>query len=243
MGVRAARLEWYLWAARDRPDPAELAGAVDRLRELLRAGPLRRTELDALFGPRIRQGIGMYLDMVRVPPSGTWARRRADLFGVAEDWVGPPDVTEEEVHDLLIRRYVGAFEPARRSEIADWTGLPVTTVSKALVPLGPSRGAGRERVDLPDAPLPDPETPAPVRFLPAYDATLLAHARRTLILPEEHRTKVFHVRMPQSIGTFLVDDQVAGTWPSKANKVSWGRSCRCPPAPAREADRLAEFHA
>jgi hypothetical protein len=51
-----------------------------------------------------------------------------------------------------------------------------------------------------------------VRLLPTWDAVLLAHARRTLILPEEHRAKIFHTKMPQSIGTFLVDGQVAGTW-------------------------------
>jgi hypothetical protein len=250
VGVRAARREWYMRVVRDRPDPAEMSDAVVRLRELLRERPVRRTELDELFGPRIRHGIGMHLDMVRVPPSGTWARRRADLFGAADDWVGPPDVTEDDAHDLLVRRYLGAFGPAHRAELADWAGLPVATVAKALARLEPRTfrdERGRELVDLPDAPLPDPETPAPVRFLPTYDATLLAHARRTLILPEEHRTKVFHVRMPQSIGTFLVDGQVAGTWSVKAKTVTWEEFV---PLPARirkevaaEADRLAEFHA
>ena len=71
---------------------------------------------------------------------------------------------------------------------------------------------GRELVDLPRAPLPDPDTPAPPRFLPVWDATLLVHARRTQILPEEHRAKVFNVKTPNSVNTFLVDGQVAGTW-------------------------------
>ncbi len=60
--------------------------------------------------------------------------------------------------------------------------------------------------------LPDPATPAPVRFLPTWDATLLVHARRTQILPEEHRPKVFNTKMPQSVPTFLVDGAVAGAW-------------------------------
>ena len=72
--------------------------------------------------------------------------------------------------------------------------------------------AGKELLDLPRAPLPDPETPAPVRFLPTWDATLLVHARRTLILPEAYRERIFHVRAPHSFPTFLVDGQVAGTW-------------------------------
>ena len=71
---------------------------------------------------------------------------------------------------------------------------------------------GHELLDVPDAPLPDPETPAPVRFLPTWDATLLVHARRTQILPEEYRPLIFHTKMPPSYPTFLVDGQVAGTW-------------------------------
>ncbi|GAA0707798.1 AlkZ family DNA glycosylase [Dactylosporangium roseum] len=255
-GVRRARREWYDRLTRDRPDPAEMADAVARLRELLRERPVPRTEIDELFGPRVRRGIGMYLDMVRVPPSGTWARRRADLFGAAEDWVGPPDVTENDAQELVIRRYLGAFGPAHRTEIADWAGLPVATVAAVLNRLELRRFGderGRELVDLPDGPLPDPETPAPVRFLPTYDATLLAHARRTLILPEEHRSKVFHVRMPQSIGTFLVDGQVAGVWSYRAGKkpakgeVAWEPFTPLPASVRKEvtaeAGRLTELHA
>ena len=70
----------------------------------------------------------------------------------------------------------------------------------------------KELLDLPRLPLPDPDTPAPARFLPVWDATLLVHARRTGILPEEHRSKVFNVQTPQSVNTFLVDGEVAGTW-------------------------------
>src|SRR5262249_23056730 len=71
---------------------------------------------------------------------------------------------------------------------------------------------GQELVDLPTAPLPPADTPAPVRFLPTWDATLLAHARRTGVLPEEHRRRIFHTKHPQSFPTFLVDGIVAGTW-------------------------------
>ena len=51
-----------------------------------------------------------------------------------------------------------------------------------------------------------------MRFLGTWDAALLAHARRALILPEEHRAKIFNTKMPQSVGTFLVDGAVAGAW-------------------------------
>ena len=86
-----------------------------------------------------------------------------------------------------------------------------------------------------------------MRFLPTYDATLLAHARRTLILPEEHRAKVFHTRMPQSIGTFLVDGQVAGTWKvDKSGVVTWEPFATLPASVRRQVDAeagaLTEFH-
>ncbi len=250
LAVRDSRRDWYHRVIRNNVGPAQLTEAAAGLRELLRERPLRRVEIDQLYGAEVRGGVGMYLDMVRVPPSGTWARRRADLFGLAEDWVPPQDITVDAARELIVRRYLGGFGPAHRSEIADWAGLSVTDITKVLAPMRLRRfrdERGRELVDLPDLPLPDPETPAPVRFLPTYDATLLAHARRTLILPEEHRTKVFHVRMPQSIGTFLVDGQVAGTWTvSKAGVVAWEPFGTLPASVRRQVDAeagaLTAFH-
>ena len=106
---------------------------------------------------------------------------------------------------------------------------------------------GAALFDLARAPLPDPDTPAPVRFLPTWDATLLVHARRTQILPEEHRSKVFSVKTPQSVPTFLVDGQVAGTWRYEKGRVATKPFGRLDAAAKRElkaeADRLAEFHA
>jgi hypothetical protein len=72
--------------------------------------------------------------------------------------------------------------------------------------------AGASLFDVDDAPLPDPETPAPVRFLPTWEATLLVHCRRSGILPEEFRQAIFHTKIPQSVGTVLVDGSVAATW-------------------------------
>jgi hypothetical protein len=72
--------------------------------------------------------------------------------------------------------------------------------------------AGRELVDLPGAPMPDPDTPAPVRFLPHWDAVLLTHARRAGVLSDVDRPRVFSSRNPFSVGTILVDGRVAGTW-------------------------------
>src|SRR2546430_5909679 len=78
---------------------------------------------------------------------------------------------------------------------------------------------GTELLDLPRGILPDPDTPAPVRFLPTWDATLLVHARGTGIMPEKHRPKIFNPKYPQSVPTFLVDGRVAGTWRYEKGKV------------------------
>jgi hypothetical protein len=106
---------------------------------------------------------------------------------------------------------------------------------------------GGELLDVPRAPLPDPETPAPVRFLPTWDAVLLVHARRAGILPERYRPHIFPTTMPQSVGTFLVDGSVAGTWRYEDGHVRWEAYERLDRAAAREvvdeAEQLAAFHA
>jgi hypothetical protein len=216
IAIRSARRQVWLRVGRKVADEATVSAAAERLRRRLADGPVRRTELDQIVGKGIATAVGLWVDLVRVPPAGTWERRRADLFGAAEDWVGPePELSVEDAVDLLVRRYLGGFGPANRRDIADWAGLPVATVAKSLDRLELRRfrdESGGELVDLPRAPLPDPNTPAPVRFLPHWDATLLVHARRALILPEDYRPRIFHIKMPQSIGTFLVDGSVAGTW-------------------------------
>jgi hypothetical protein len=99
----------------------------------------------------------------------------------------------------------------------------------------------------PRAPLLDPDTPAPVRFLPTWDATLLVHARRTGILPEQYRPQVFSTKTPQSMATFLVDGAVAGTWRPERGGIVTHAFARVPRETRREVDeeaeRLADFHA
>ena len=192
----------------------------------------------------------MELDLVRVPPGGTWERRRADVYAAAEDWLGPPAVDEQEGIELLVRRYLGGFGPATVAELADWAGLAVKAVAPAVERIATRRFRsedGAELVDLPRAPLPHPETPAPVRFLPTWDATLLAHARRTRVLPEENRPRIFNTKMPQSVPTFMVDGAVAGTWRYEDGSVRmspFGRLDRATrSALGEEAERLAAFHA
>ena len=89
---RRARREWWLRATRG--SAVELQRAAERFRVRLAEGPVERRELELIAGKGRAVGLGLWVDMVRVPPSGTWERRRADLFGAAEEWVGPEDVSE-----------------------------------------------------------------------------------------------------------------------------------------------------
>jgi winged helix DNA-binding protein len=212
--IREARRGWWL-RTRKQLTEADMEDAAKTLRAALADGPLKRKQIDELVGKERAPGVGLWVDMVRVPPSGTWERRRADLYGLAADWVPEPRISRDDALDHLVTRYLTGFGPAAAPDIANWAGLTAKDVEPALGRLPLKRFSaedGTELLDLPDAPLPDPDTPAPVRMLPTWDAVLLAHARRTGILPEEHRPRVFHTKMPQSVGTFLVDGRVAGAW-------------------------------
>jgi hypothetical protein len=248
IATRKARRE--SWLRYHEGTPRGMAAAARRLRAQMGEGPMRRAEIEELLGRPAALGVGLWLDMVRVPPSGTWERRRGDLYGAAEDWLGPPAIEPDEAIAHLVRSYLRGFGPAAKTEIANWAGLPLGAVTRALASLELRRFCaedGAELVDLPRLPLPDPDTPAPVRFLPVWDATLLVHARRAQILPEEHRSKVFHVRTPHSVNTFLVDGAVAGTWRHERGRIELSPFERLDRATRREldeeAERLAAFHA
>jgi hypothetical protein len=250
VGTRRARRETWLRAPLDDLTARELAAAARRLRPRLADGPLRRAEIEALLGRERMRGVGNWLDLVRAPPSGTWERRRADLFADAERWLGPAEVSPAEGIELLVRRYLSGFGPASRDDVASWSGLPRPALERAIARVATRRFRaedGAELLDLPRAPLPDPATPAPVRFLPTWDATLLVHARRALVLPEEHRRRIFHTKAPQSFPTFLVDGQVAGTWRHEDGRIVLDPFGRLDAADRRaleeEGERLAAFMA
>ena len=217
LAIREERRAWWLRATAKQGAPREdeMKRAAGRLRKALAGGAtLRRTEIDELLGKQTAHGIGMWVDMVRVPPSGTWERRRADRFGLAEDWIGPPAVDGDPV-ERLVARYLRAFGPASRKDVASFTGLKLGQLKPALAALPLERYAseeGEELLDVPDGLLPGGDVAAPIRFIPTWDAALLVHARRTQVLPERFRPLIFNVKMPQSVPTFMVDGSVAGTW-------------------------------
>jgi hypothetical protein len=189
----------------------ERAGLV---REALATGPRTVAELEAV-GVGVVGSLGAWVDLARVPPSGTWERRRAGRLALAESWVGPVDATEEEGLTHLVRAHLRAFGPAAWRDIASWAGIPVSDARRGGGGLDLVRyrdPEGRELLDLPGEPLPDPDAAAPARFLPHWDAVLLVHARRTGVLPEAHRGRVFSTRNPFSVGTVLVDGRVVAAW-------------------------------
>ena len=253
--IRGPRREWWSRIQRRQLEGIDMEEVARRVREFLRNGPRRARELDDFLRaegfPRIAaSGVGMWVDLVRVPPSGTWEQRRADLYGLAEDWVEPSRATEAEGQEHLIRRYLGGFGPASLNDIASWAGLSTTTVRSVTDRLRLRRFGdehGGLLLDVPRAPLPDPQTPARVRFLPTWDATLLVHARRTQILPERYRDLVFNNKTPHSVSTFLVDGAVAGTWRHEGGRIRLEPYEPIPRSARRELDdeasRLAAFHA
>jgi hypothetical protein len=253
-GVGRINREWYsrVQAEMAATDMEAVAAAV---RDELAGGPLRMAELTKRieargFPARAAGWAGLWIELVRVPPSGTWERRRADLYGLADQWLPRVEVAEDNGIELLIRRYLGAFGPAPPKDIASWMGFNVGQMQHVAerMALRPLRDeAGRSLLDLPDATLPDPEAPAPVRFIAVWDAMLLVHARRTEVLPEEYRPRIFNTKAPHSFNTFLVDGQVAGTWRLEDGEVQLTPFRTLTAAHSREledeAHRLATFHA
>lgn len=250
VAVRRARRDWWLRVTKSRAlDSSGHHEVASILREALEEGPKTRGALiDTLiangFSKDIWEGAGLWIDMIRVPPSGTWERRRADIYGLA-----PADsVAESEGLEHLVRRYLGGFGPAALGDVSSWGGVPLATLRPVAEQMTLRRfrdSTGADLIDLPRRPIPESDTPAPVRFLPTWDATLLTHARRTQILPEEYRSTIFNTKNPQSLTTFLVDGAVAGIWRHQGGKVRLQPFAPLPRTVRRqleeEAKRLAAF--
>ena len=208
------------WLARvDKTSDREIRQKDAALRKALAGGPRSAKQL----GDVAKNRAALWMEVVRVPPSGTWERRRADHYALAKEWIGPCTVSEDEGIGHLIRSYLRGFGPAALDDVSSWSGVPTRMLSPALDRLRLRRfrdEQGRELIDLPRAPLPPPDTPAPVRFLPWWDAVLLVHARRTGVIPEEYRPIVFATKNPPSVPTFLVDGRVAGAWRYNDGRVA-----------------------
>src|SRR6185503_1634691 len=181
--VGPSRQEWWLTTWGRHESAANVDFAARELETALAGRAWQRTEIDALLPEKSATvWSGIWIPLVRVPPSGTWERRRADLFRLAAEWLPPEQVTEEEGLEHLLRRYLSAFGPSTLADAASWAGVKRATLLPAAerIPTRTFRDEdGRGLHDLPRAPLPPEDTRAPIRFLGHWDAALLVHARRT----------------------------------------------------------------
>jgi hypothetical protein len=193
-------------------------------RELLDAGsetgtPLTSKALGLLLAERwpgsppraLAYGVAHLLPLVQVPPRGVWGASGPPAWACADSWLdaGWPVAAAAE---SLVRRYLAGFGPAAVADLQQWCGLTGLGEVVEGMPLRTFRDEqGRRLYDLPDARLPDPDTPAPVRFVAPFDNLLLSHADRTRIIADEHRPRVFTVNGIIK-GTVLVDGFVAGVW-------------------------------
>jgi len=250
--VTARDYPTFWWALRDMPtwyDETHLAHALKAAkgaRRLAAKAPLTHKEglaylerehghTDDLERRRIFHAIRRRGHLLHAPESALWRSRPLGVF-LPHREPDPMDVLVARTE--LIRRYLTAFGPSTRADIADWSGLRIADFAAALDALEPLRRFrdenGRELLDLPRAPLPAVATPAPVRFLPKWDNLLLAHADRTRVLPEELRRAVI-AKNGDVTQTFLVDGFVAGAWSADGK----GRVTLTPFAPLPRAARRA----
>lgn len=149
--------------------------------------------------------------VVQAPPRGLWRQRGQARLVASEAWLGA-DVEADPDLDSIIRRYLAGYGPATVQDIQAWSGLtrlkdPVERMRPELRTFADEEG--RELFDVPDGLLPDPDTPAPPRFLAPFDNVLLAHAERSRIIDRADRDRVYEDRLMRS---FLIDGFVAGTW-------------------------------
>jgi hypothetical protein len=233
------------------PWQSDAAGQlVPSLRTLAADGPVSSEEaiahlerehgLTGIAARRAWRAVRVRAHILHHHETALWGGRPEGRF-VAIDEPDSHDPTEARAE--MFRRYLTAFGPASRRDIGAWSMMHVPEIDRALERLEPLRRfrdeQGRELVDVPRAPLPDPETPAPVRFLPKWDNVLLAWADRTRILPERYRKTVIG-KNGDVAQTFLVDGFVAGTWRSEDGRVRLEPFVRLPQGERREVEDEAE---
>jgi hypothetical protein len=198
-------------------DLAELEAIA---RRLVGERPRSTTELGRLLAERWPERDAQVLSiaartvvpLVQVPPRGLWGGRGQPTVTDLETWLGRAMVAVPSLGDV-VRRYLRAFGPASTSDLRTWSGL--TGLRGVLDQLRPTLRVfqderGRELFDVPDGLLPDPDTPAPVRFLPVYDNLVLAHEDRSRVVPPEVG-RALPIGQ-ENIGSVLIDGFVGARW-------------------------------
>ena len=198
-----------------------------------RTGPELREELARRFpdlhAPALAYAARCLLPLVQVPPRGVWGRAAQVTTTTTHAWLGRSSDGTASVGDVVLR-YLGAFGPATVADVATWSRL--TRLRPVLERLRPQlrtfrHESGRELFDLPEAPRPARDVPAPVRFLPEYDNLLLSHADRSRFANAPGVTPAA-TRAPAPVhGTVLADGVVVATWRLEGEQM--GRSGQGPP--------------
>ena len=199
----------------------DLGPALAFARQLLAEKPRTGAQLRTAFAERfpdldaaaLAYACRNRLAFIQVPPRGVWGRTGPVASTTAEAWLGRSPQDPPSVDEVMLR-YLGAFGPATVADASTWSRL--TGLREVFERLRPQLRTfrderGRELFDLPDAPLPDPGTPAPSRFLPEYDNVLLSHDDRSRFVADEHRRFLFAGSGPHH-GPVLVDGFLRGTW-------------------------------
>jgi Winged helix DNA-binding domain len=208
-------------AAGAEPGNAGASAAVVTLADE-RAEPLTPGEIGARLAEQwpdtppgsLAEAARSLLPLVQVPPRALWQRSGQVRLTTATAWLGKPRGKALTIDDLVVR-YLAAFGPASTADVQTWSGLSrlgevIERLDTRLVKLK-SEG-GQTLYDIPDAPRPDPDTPAPVRLVAPFDNILLSHANRKRVISDEHRKRLFSGKNGVFPGTVLVDGFVAGTW-------------------------------
>jgi len=212
-------LEAGLKVLGDRGEGLDPEKVIKAARKLLAKEPLTFTEVrDALqeeFPGVNDRALGfctrMMVPLVMYPTDARWSWPANARFTPADDWLGAVPETNA-VPEELVTRYLQAFGPATPADFQTWSGLQkAKPLFDGLELEQFTDEAGKTLYDVPSAPRPDPDTPAPVRFLPEFDNLLLAHAKRERIIADEHKPAVFTKNLRVK-ATYTVDGMVAGLW-------------------------------
>jgi hypothetical protein len=201
---------------------ADLDAVIVAGEALVEERPRTSAELRAHLGGRwpdhdaeaLAMAVTTLVPVVQVPPRGMWDVSGRPTWAGAEAWLGARFDAGATVDDVMLR-YLAAFGPASVMDAQTWCGL--TRLGEVFERLGPRVRAfrddhGRALFDLPDAPRPDGDVPAPVRFLPVYDNLLLGYADRSRVLGQAARKRLFGAGVIGNVGPVLVGGTVRATW-------------------------------
>jgi hypothetical protein len=202
---------------------ADAAAVVAAARKAVHGKAMTLVDLRKVLAPRFPEFDAAHLSylfhyaapLVQVPPRGLWSKGGAPKVTTLDHWLGRPMPKRPSIEKIVLR-YLAAFGPASVMDAQGWSGLtklaPVfETLRKQLVTFADD--TGRELFDLPDAPRPDEDTPAPPRFLPVYDNVTLGFANRDRIINAKPKKPPADNAWVKS---FTIDGFVAGFWKVEA---------------------------